>query len=792
MVYDCRRKSYSVPAYTQGLIPVVDCSCVALFMENPTPVFDQLLFAQLALSETLALTYSSEGGWSNCELEAALPDSFSWTGIASESTIDRRIHHYVHWSLANNCRYTYTQPLFSVNRPGQACARVLTFEPLSASAVHVTIEPLTDYADVILSSELDQTLLNSIRDAILVTEAEPINQPGPRVLYVNGVFERMSGYTSSEIVGQSPRISHPGLDNEHARGLIRASLQAWQPITVQMNNVTKDGKPFKVELDIRPVKDMTGWWTHWISVQRDVTQEIIDETEQTKSRMILRNSGVGTWRLDLQSDCLAWDEMAWDEQMYALFEVDPTTQRSDYETLQQHIHPDDAAALTRAFTQAKTGEQELDIDIRILTGHQNTRYLHVRAEVSRDEQGSALFMDGVCLDITPRRQNELELRKQQEFAVHQDRLASIGELAAGVGHEVNNPLSIVIGFAEQLEKLNNERFSDPDIAAGIKSILSASDRIGNIVSSLRTFTHFDQDIELFSLTQVARDTTQLIRRIYQHEGVQLTLLDDLSDELADDHVVRGNRGRIQQVLLNLMENAKDATEGLSDRHITVGLQSRQNFLELIVKDNGRGIDVQSQSKVFDTFFTTKPTGKGTGIGLSISDSIVLEHGGTLTFVTSEKGTAFSMLLPQTVDEIAPVITDIEVVEPVSPHKLNVFVVDDESAIRDLLTVTLNRAGIVVTAFTGAELALAALVASTETIDLIISDIRMPDMSGLALVTAVRLNPDIKQPRLLLITGGDKFEFSEAHGELDELIDGVLYKPFRMHEILDQVLALFEE
>jgi PAS domain S-box-containing protein len=752
-------------------------------MENPTPVFDQLLFAQLALSETLALTYAVESGWSDGEWQATLPDCFSWTQVASESSIDRRIHHYVHWCLANNCHYTYTQPLFLVNHPGQACARVLTFEPLSASAVHVIIEPLTDYADVILSSELDQTLLNAIRDAIVVTEAEPIDQPGPRVLFVNGVFERMSGYTSSEIVGLSPRILAPGLGNERARGLIRASLRAWQPITVRMDNVTKDGKAFDVELSISPVKDMTGWWTHWISVQRDVTQEIIDETEQTKSRMILRNSGVGTWRLDLQSDT-----MDWDEQMYALFEVDPTTQGSDYEALQRHIHPEDATALTRAFTQAKTGEQELDIDIRILTGNDNTRYLHVRAEVIRDEQGSALSMDGVCLDITPRRQNELELRKQQEFVIHQDRLASIGELAAGVGHEVNNPLSIIIGFAEYLENINNERFSDTDIAAGINSILSASDRIGNIVSGLRTFTHFDQDIELFSLTQVVHDTTQLIRRIYQHEGVQLTLLDDLSD----DHVVRGNRGRIQQVLLNLLANAKDATEGLPGRHITVGLQVRQNFVELIVNDNGCGIDVQSQSKIFDTFFTTKPTGKGTGIGLSISNSIVLEHGGTLTFVTSEQGTAFSMLLPQTVDEIALVTTDVEVVEPVSPHKLNVFVVDDELAIRGLLTATLNRAGFVVTAFSRAEQALAALVASTETIDLIISDVQMPDMSGLALVTAVRLSPGIKQPRLLLITGGDKFEFSEADGELADLIDGVLYKPFRMHQILNQVLALFEE
>ena len=102
-------------------------------MEKPTPVFDQLLFAQLALSETLGLTYVFESGWSDCEWQAALPDCFSWTGIASESIIDRRIRHYLQWCLANNCRYTYMQPLFLVEHPGQACARALIFEPRSAA-----------------------------------------------------------------------------------------------------------------------------------------------------------------------------------------------------------------------------------------------------------------------------------------------------------------------------------------------------------------------------------------------------------------------------------------------------------------------------------------------------------------------------------------------------------------------------------------------------------------------------------------------------------------------------------
>ena len=750
-------------------------------MENTIPVFDRLLVEPLGLFENLALSYSAGRAWSGCKFALTLTDCFSAT--QSDSPIDRRIHHYVNWCLAENCGYVYAQPLFIANRSGQVSARMLTFEILSDAEVQVTISAVGDYADVILSSGLDQTLLNSIRDAIIVTEAEPFEQLGPRILYVNRVFERMSGYLRGEILGLTPRILQSQRTDENAKRLIRESLRRCQSIKIQMNNVTKHGEHFEVELDISPVKDITGWWTHWIAVQREVTQENLAKSEQAQSRMIIQSTGIGTWKLELQRM-----HMIWDAQMCALFEVEPTTNGSSYATWQKHLHPDDVDELTREFAKIEAGEKELDCEFRIMTGNQQTRYLHARAEVRYDDEGRALSLDGFCLDITQRREYESKALKQQEFAIHQDRLASIGELAAGVGHEVNNPLSIVIGFAEQLARLNNERFSDPDIAASIVSILAASERIGNIVSGLRTFTHFHEDIEVFSLTQAYHDTIQLIDQIYQHEGVQLSLLDH-TDGVS---LVRGNRGRIQQVLLNLLSNAKDATEDQPRRHITVSLQNHGNTTKFSVADNGSGMDAQTQSKVFNAFFTTKPAGKGTGIGLSISKSIVHEHSGTLTFTTGNKGSVFTLCLPQAFDDAVPLMTAVVNIEPAARRKLTVFVVDDEPGIRELLASALNRAGMVATAFSGAKQALDALVSSAEGVDLVVSDVQMPEMTGMALAAAIRLNPNVKQPRFILITGGDRFIFGEEHGDLEDLVDSVICKPFRMTTIVEQILALFDE
>lgn len=152
-----------------------------------------------------------------------------------------------------------------------------------------------------------RSIVENANDAILVTEAEPFDEPGPRIVYVNETFTRLTGYTMEDVVGKNPRILQgPGTDRG-ARDTIRTALERWKPVRVEIENYTKDGTAFWVELNIVPVADESGWYTHWVSVQRDITERKLAEEERRKSEeqfraalseqasdivMILESSGV--------------------------------------------------------------------------------------------------------------------------------------------------------------------------------------------------------------------------------------------------------------------------------------------------------------------------------------------------------------------------------------------------------------------------------------------------------------------------------------------------------------------
>lgn len=131
-----------------------------------------------------------------------------------------------------------------------------------------------------------EAVLDNIQDVVLVTEAEPIDPPGPRILYVNRAFEQMTGYTALEAIGQTPRMLQGPETSAEARARIRQALQNWQPITIELINYRKDGRPFWAELSITPIADETGYYTHWVAVQRDVTERRrIEAQQRQRSRL---------------------------------------------------------------------------------------------------------------------------------------------------------------------------------------------------------------------------------------------------------------------------------------------------------------------------------------------------------------------------------------------------------------------------------------------------------------------------------------------------------------------------
>ena len=242
------------------------------------------------------------------------------------------------------------------------------------------------------------------------------------------------------------------------------------------------------------------------------------------------------------------------------------------------------------------------------------------------------------------KQLEKNLEDQKRISQHQAKLASLGQLAAGVGHEINNPLAIIKGFLHALDgELTAHQPADSKSFYLLKKIEHATDRIVNIVKGLKSFSRADQsELEYFSFHETLSITLQLVSDIYQKEGFNFKLEDHTSEPL----IVFGNKGRMEQVFLNLINNAKDAMEDSQDKNIQLILKEDSGKAFFSIRDSGKGIPDEIKDKIFDPFFTTKEVNKGTGIGLSIVASIIKDMDGEIKFESKlGHGTTFIVELP---------------------------------------------------------------------------------------------------------------------------------------------------
>jgi PAS domain S-box-containing protein len=381
-----------------------------------------------------------------------------------------------------------------------------------------------------------------------------------------------------------------------------------------------------------------------------------------------------------------------------------------------------------------------------------------------------------------------ELQNQINFSMHQSRLASIGLLAAGVGHEINNPLTIISGQLFLLENylIHSHRYDD-DAKKRFVKMNNSIERISNIVKGLKTFSRNDDaELKHFNIPELIKETMDMMVDIYKKEGVDLTLSSDNKPSY-----ILGSRGRIQQVLVNLISNAKDATLGKSERKIDLNLKSDDEAIIISVADNGSGIPNDIKDKIFDPFFTTKEINKGTGIGLSIVNNIIKDHKGKIELVTEMGvGTQFIISLPATqATESLEIAKESSTQKKIIKFKKTILVVDDEADIRDFLNDVLTEfCENIILASDGMD---AVNVLENKKIDLIISDIKMPRLDGFKLLDFTVNHLGEKRPKFLFISGG--VDLTPVQDEmLSKFSHGVIQKPFNVDDIKRTIFELFPE
>jgi PAS domain S-box-containing protein len=444
------------------------------------------------------------------------------------------------------------------------------------------------------------------------------------------------------------------------------------------------------------------------------------------------------------------------------------------------VHPDDRARAGELATQSVLTGMGTPLIVRLLKRDGSVVVVEETSQVVRDRHGMVTQVVGTLRDVTESRKAEEEKHRLQTELHQSSKLASIGLLAAGVAHEVNNPLTVLKSSLFILRERAAGVLEEPLLKA-MERMDYAVDRVTEIVGGLRTYARADREGGgIANLHAVVADTLNLVENIYRKDGVVIHV------ELRSANPwVRGSAGWVQQILMNLISNARDATlSNPGSKLVRVITWDGPLGPCLQVQDNGCGMTPEQMTSLFKPFFTTKPPEKGTGLGLSVSQTLARQMGGRLEAEsTPAAGSRFTLILcdpnrtPNLSDE--PAMME----QPKTIGANRVLVVDDEEGVREALRDPLVSLGQTVVEARGGLEALEIL--KSQAFDIVITDVRMPDMGGdelLSKVHALRL-PHLAATRYLVISGGYFAEYSvEQRQRIMALAHGYLLKPFSLEDL----------
>ena len=405
----------------------------------------------------------------------------------------------------------------------------------------------------------------------------------------------------------------------------------------------------------------------------------------------------------------------------------------------------------------------------------SSMWVEVTAHAKATGLDGPLRVDAVLRDVTERKRLQDQSRDLYQQLLQAEKLASLGQTMSGVAHELNNPLATILACAERLTAHPIEDQTRRDLDA----IRNAAERAARIVRNLQTFARKRHTTRTtVDLNQVVRDT--IVLRAYEQRAANISILEGLAAGLPPVFV---DPHQVQQILLNLIINAEQAMVGAHGRGTLIVRSWHdpdRDAVVLEVNDDGPGVPEEVQAKIFDPFFTTKSVGKGTGLGLTVAYAIAREHGGQLSVKShGDRGASFFLELPVTGGQIRIVEPAADQALPAVPKGTRALVVEDEVALGDAVAAALSDEGFRVDRAGNGEEALARL--RERHYDVIICDLKMPKVDGMAFFAEVSSKMPQVAKRLIFMTGD--VAGTEAERFLADTGCRWIPKPFRLRELV---------